>query len=377
MSGFADFITRNVDAIVDDFEAFARTAAPAAASWGVKDLRDHAKVVLQAVAADMETAQTTRAQHLKATGNDVPDPFSRIKDTSRMHAKHRFEQGFTLPEMLSEYRALRASVIGRWSAQLQAPDRDDVVELTRFGEAIDEGLTESIGWYSRRLEESRNLLIGVLAHDLRSPLSAVRLSAEYLLRADRLGDADVRVVTRIASSSSRMAAYISDLLDFAQTLLGADINIARAPVDLAALCQDVLEETGAAHPTATLRLETAARPSGRWDAARLSQMLSNLLANAVNHGAADQPVVLRIAEAGDAAVLTVHNQGEPIPAEQLPTLFQPLQQSSSDRLRRSGSSGMGLGLYIAREIATAHGGSIGVTSSAAIGTTFTVRLPLA
>jgi signal transduction histidine kinase len=376
MSAFADFITSNVDTIVDDFEAFARTAAPAAANWGAKDLRDHAKVVLQAVAADMETDQTARAQHLKATGNDVPDPFSRIKDTSRMHAKHRFEQGFTLPEMLSEYRALRASVIRRWSAQLQDPDQEDLVELTRFGEAIDEGLTESIGWYSRRLEESRNLLIGVLAHDMRSPLSAVRLSAEYLLRGDRLGDADVRVVTRIASSSARMAGYISDLLDFAQTLLGAGLNIVRAPVDLAALCQDVLEEAGAAHPAATLRLEAEARPSGHWDAARLSQMLSNLLANAINHGAPDQPVVLRIAEARGAAQLSVHNHGEPIPAEQLPTLFRPLQQSSSDRLRRPGSSGMGLGLYIAREIATAHDGSIGVASDAASGTTFTVTLPL-
>lgn len=375
MSKFGHFIAENVDAIVDDFEAFARTAAPSAAKLSAKELRDHAKVVLKAVAADMQTAQTMRAQKLKAMGDEVEDGFSRVKETSRMHAKHRFEQGFSLLEMLSEYRALRASVIHRWTSQLPDADHDEVLELTRFGEAIDEGLTEAIGWYSRKLEDSRNLLIGVLAHDLRSPLSAVRLSAEYLLRSDRLGDADLRAATRIASSSTRMAGYVSDLLDFAQTLLGASLTIVRAPVDLTTLCQDVVDELCAAHPTAVVKLENDGHLSGQWDAARLSQMLSNLVTNAIIHGAADRPVTVRVTAADGAAVLAVQNEGAPIPPDQLATLFQPLRQSSSAPLR-PGSSGMGLGLYIAREIAVAHGGSIEVTSEAATGTIFTVRLPL-
>jgi signal transduction histidine kinase len=375
MSTFGQFIAENVEAIVDDFEAFARGASPAAAKLDSKELRDHAKVVMQAVAADMDTAQTSREQHLKATGDAVEDPFSRVKETSRMHARHRFEQGFTLPEMLSEYRALRASVIARWTSQLTEPNRQDLLELTRFGEAVDEGLTEAIGWYSKMLEDSRNLLMGVLAHDLRSPLSAVRTSAEYLLRSDRLVDSDLRAATRIASSSMRMSDYVSDLLDFARTLLGATLPIARAPVDLTKLSHDVVDEIRAAHPTATVELEAPDTLQGHWDAARLSQMLSNLVTNAIIHGAPKRPVTVQVAQTDGASVIAVHNDGEPIPAEDVPALFQPLQQSSSARLRRPGSSGMGLGLYIAREIAVAHGGTISVTSDADTGTTFTVWLP--
>lgn len=374
MSTFGRFIVANVDAIVDDFEAFARGAAPAAALLGSAELRDHAKLVLQAVAADMDTDQSMLEQRAKADGDAEASTFSRIQESSRMHAKHRFEQGFTLPEMLSEYRALRASVIHRWTTHLSGTDHKELSELTRFGEAIDEGLTEALGWYSKRLEDSRNLLIGVLAHDLRGPLSAVRMSADYLLRADRLADADLRAVTRIVSSSSRMANYVSDLLDFAQTLLGAGLAIARVPVDLAALCHDVVDEVRAAHPTANLCLETVDRLQGDWDPARLSQLLSNLLTNAIIHGETARPVTVRLLEEDTDALLTVHNEGEPIPPDQVPTLFQPLRQTRSQE-HRSGSSGMGLGLYIAREIALAHGGSIALTSDAEAGTLFAVRLP--
>ena len=374
MGTFGHFIAENVDAIVDDFEAFARTAAPAATKLASDDLRDHAKVTLQAIAADMDTAQTTHEQHLKSIG-DAEQRFSRVKETARMHAKHRFEQGFTLPEMFSEYRALRASVTIRWTAQLADSNRQDLFELTRFGEAVDEALTEAIGWYTRRLEDSRNLLIGVLAHDLRSPLSAVRMSADYLLRSDRLEHGELRAATRIASSSTRMVGYVSDLLDFTQTLLGAGLTIVRAPVDLTTVCQDVVDELQAAHPTATVKLEAGGNPCGQWDAARLSQMLSNLVANAINHGVPDRPVTVRVSEADGASVVEVQNEGEPIRPEQLPTLFQPLRQSTPVHQRRPGSSGMGLGLFIAREIAVAHGGTIDVASEADTGTTFTVRLP--
>jgi hypothetical protein len=225
------------------------------------------------------------------------------------------------------------------------------------------------------LEDSRNLLIGVLAHDLRSPLSTVRMSAEYLLRSDRLADADLRAAARIASSSTRMAGYVSDLLDFTHTLLGAGLTVVRSPVDLTTLCQNVVDELRAAHPAATVKLEVHDNPRGHWDGARLSQMLINLITNAIIHGAPDQPVAVLISAAGDAFEIAVHNEGEPIAPEQLPTLFQPLLRSGSVQQRRPGSSGMGLGLYIAREIAVAHGGTIEVMSDADTGTTFTVRLP--
>lgn len=376
MAAFAPFLEQNVDTIVDEFEAFARTSGPAAQNLSSKDLRDHAKLVLLAVAADMATGQSPSSQHDKAEGHATNAYFSRVMQTARQHAQHRFQQGFTLPQMLSEYRALRASAIRRWTAQLRAEDGDQVDELTRFGEAVDEGLTEAIGWYSKRLEDSRNLLIGILAHDLRGPLGAVRMSAEYLLRTDQLGDGELRAATRIVASTTRMASYVSDLLDFTQTLLGDALPLARIPLNLASLCEEVVDELRAAHPNATVLVEVRSAPSGSWDASRLSQLLSNLVTNAIIHGDAGQPVTVIVAEADGMATLAVHNEGDPISTEDLPTLFQPLMQRRHLQLRHRGSSGLGLGLYIAREIAVAHGGTLQVASAHDIGTTFTVCLSL-
>jgi signal transduction histidine kinase len=376
MVTFARFLEENVDSIVDEFETFARTSGPAAEHLSSRNLRDHAKLMLQAIAADMAAGQSPTSRHDKAEGRAPWSPFSRVTLTGRQHAQHRFQQGFTLPQMLSEYRALRASVIRRWTAQLPGLDAGQVDELTRFGEAVDEGLTEAIGWYSKRLEDSRNLLVGVLAHDLRAPLSAVRMSAEYLLRTDRLGDGELRAATRIVSSTTRMAGYVSDLLDFTQTLLGAGLPVARTPLNLASLCEEVVDELRAAHPNAVVLVDVQAAPSGSWDASRLSQLLSNLVTNAIIHGDATRPVTVSLNEADGMAVLAVHNEGTPIPTEALPTLFQPLMQEQAASHRPRGSSGLGLGLYIAREIAVAHAGTLRVNSAVETGTVFTARLPI-
>ena len=376
MSTFAHFISQHVDAVVDDFEAFARTSGPAAEHLGSDDLRDHAKVVLEAVAADMATPQSGSAQYDKSKGHAENSQFSVVMQTARQHAQHRFRQGFPLSQMLSEYRALRAAVIRRWTEQLDGADAGQLAELTRFGEAIDEGLTEAISWYTKRLEDSRNMLVGVLAHDLRGPLGAVRLSAEYLQASDRLQDGELRAVTRIASSSARMAGYVNDLLDFTQTLLGGGLPISRKPVDLASWCEDVVDEIRAAHPAADVQLEVLGNTFGQWDPVRLSQLLSNLVTNGIIHGDSHRPVTVRLSTAVGGAIIAVHNHGDTIAVSDLPTLFHPLMQQPQDQKRRLGSSGLGLGLYITREIAVAHGGSVEVTSEAGAGTTFKVWLPL-
>lgn len=372
---FSEFLRQHVEAFVDDFERFARQSGPSARHLSSAELRDHAKLLLLAIADDMATPQSESARQDKAEAADVAAPFSRITATSQMHAQHRFEQGFTLTQMVSEYRAMRASVIRHWTAQLEAFGTEPLQQLTRFGEAVDEGLTVAIAWYSKHLEDSRNLLIGVLAHDLRSPVGAVRMSAEYLLRMDELPDTARRAASRIASSSIRIAGYVQDLLDFAQTLLGAGLPIVRARVNLAALCEDVVDELRAAYPAAQIKLRLLGRSKGAWDAARLSQALSNLTVNAIIHGDAERPVTVSFAPGADQVAIEVHNEGPPIPEQDLAMLFQPLMQvrPADD----GGSSGLGLGLYIANEIAVAHGGRIAVSSSAEAGTSFKLLLPLA
>lgn len=377
MSTLARYIADNVDAIVDEWEQFARTTGPAAANLSATELRDHARVVLQAVAADMQSVQNEADQHQKSLGDAAPGVPGHVQRTSRLHAQHRFQQGFTLTEMVSEYRALRASIIRRWTAQLHAADEVQLSELTRFGEAIDEGLTESIDWYSKRLEDSRNLLVGALAHDLRSPLGAVRMSADYLLRTDKLRDGELRAVGRIVSSSMRMSRYIDDLLDFTQTLLGAGLPVVRGSLDLAGLCEEVVDEQRAAHPDARIEFASHAPVLGQWDSARLAQLVGNLVSNAIAHGERDAPVTVRLDEDVGGATIEVHNLGVPIDKSALGTLFQPLMQGRGAEDRHRGSSGLGLGLYIVREIAVAHGGGVGVVSDAELGTTFTVTLPRA
>ncbi|MET0209107.1 MAG: sensor histidine kinase [Burkholderiaceae bacterium] len=374
MDDLAAYVVDNVDAIVDEWEAFARTRGIAASTLSSDDLRDHARIVLQAVATDMASQQDAAQQHAKSIGNVLHRRDGDVPRTCRMHAQHRFEQGFTLSEMVSEYRALRASVIRRWTAELDVATGSQLQALTRFGEALDEGLTESIAWYSQRLEDSRNLLVGALAHDLRGPLGAVAMSAQYLLRTDRLGDAELRAVSRIAASSARMSRYVSDLLDFTQTLLGAGIPVRRLEVDLSALCEDVVDELRAANPLARIEFDTDGELLGSYDASRLSQLVGNLVSNAIIHGDPVQPVIVTVRRIADGACVSVQNAGNQIPPAALATLFQPLMQTRDDGERRRGASGLGLGLYIARGIALAHGGTITVRSDT-IATVFTAELP--
>jgi signal transduction histidine kinase len=375
MQSFSQFIAANVDKIVDDFERFARTSGPSAANLDAEELRDHAKVVLQAIAADMATFQSGPAQDDKSKGEAVNAAFSQVLETGRTHAQHRFEQGFLLPQMVSEYRALRASVIRRWNQEIQVAQPEQLAELTRFNEAIDEALTEAVVWYAAQLEHSRNLLIGVLAHDLRGPLGAVSMSAMYLLRADRLKDEDLRAVARIASSSAKMAGYVNDLLDFARTLLGGGLPLTRTSLDFASLCEEMVDELRAANPAATIKLEVNGFPTGSWDGPRLTQLLSNLVINAIIHGDSAHPVNVTLAEVEGDCVLEVHNAGRTIPKAALAMLFQPHVSGTAAPAGNLASSGLGLGLYIARSIAVAHGGTIDVKSADDEGTTFTVRLP--
>jgi phosphoserine phosphatase RsbU/P len=232
----------------------------------------------------------------------------------------------------------------------------------------------AVGLEKTRLDEAaafRERFIGIVGHDLRNPLSAIRAAAEMLLLSNDISKKDIRLVRRIASSVSRMAHIIDQLLDLTRARLGGGITLEREPTDIHEVCRGVIEELSLAYPDATVRLEAHADGAGKWDSQRLAQVVSNLLANAVQHGAAT-PIALRSRNEGDEVVLEVHNQGSPIPPELLPHVFDPFR--GAQRQPRS-SNGVGLGLYITQEIVRAHGGVITARSSEEEGTTFTVRLP--
>jgi len=173
-----------------------------------------------------------------------------------------------------------------------------------------------------------------------------------------------------------MARMIGDLLDYTRTRLGAGMPVSPISMDLSSLCRELYNEFRTGHPNRLIRFHSDGEEIGDWDADRLRQAISNLLGNAVQHGAENAPIDLKLTgETSDVAIV-VHNGGVPIPPGELTRIFEPLVRgSSAEHPRRNRPGSIGLGLYIAREVARSHDGRIDVTSSLESGTAFTIHLP--
>lgn len=369
----AQFITQNMDAILAEWEAFARTRIPAAATMTVLGLRDHAEMILRAIATDMDGAQTEAQRDTKSKGH-APPIDSKLTAAAE-HGAARHIDGFDLVQLASEFRALRATVLRQWKERGAFDDRD-IEDITRFNEGIDQALAESIAAYSSKINESRDTFLAVLGHDLRGPLGALSNCVELLHRPNLATPTRERMLHVAKRSIASMSGLITDLLEYTRTRLGQGIEVIGSEGDFGAFCMEVIEEARAGHPTRTFTHACPGTLTAVFDVDRMRQVLSNLLNNAVQHGDATSPVDLKIEDDGDHVRLSVSNRGEPIPADALQVIFNPLVQvaRSSTEPHERPSTSMGLGLFIAQEIVEAHDGTIGVTSSDA-GTVFTVRLP--
>jgi signal transduction histidine kinase len=364
----AMFILEHMEQILSEWERFARTILPATKGLSIESLRDHAREMLMAIARDMQAAQSVVEQQQKSEGRRHRREPSE-DSAAEAHAGDRVD-------VVSEYRALRASVIRLWTRDMGQADRNNLDELTRFNEAIDEALCESVGRYTLRMDRARDLLLGALGHDLRNPLGAVLQSAQVLLRTDTLEARQTQAAVRIVNSGMRMKGIISDLLDFASTRLGARLPLTVTAMDMGNACRAGAEEICAFHSNRIVEVECEGDLSGHWDEDRVAQMLSNLLGNAVEHGSMDRPIRINAAGSAMDVRIEVHNEGPPIPMEKRRSIFEPLTRGAThvsnphDTNRR-----IGLGLYIACEIARAHGGALELARSDEKGTVFLVRLP--
>ncbi len=372
----AKFILANIEPILVEWEAFAVTLA-SGANMTKLALRDHSQAILLAAARDMEVKQSLAQQADKSQGEggaDTPES-DRLDIASARHAEERVGAGFDIVEVVSEYRALRASVLRLWRKGFQQPDLEDIDDITRFNEAIDQSLAEAIESYTERLDRSRQLFLAILGHDLHNPLTAIRMSAQLVSRTNA-DQQSIEALSMIGTESEAMIKLTRDMIDFSSTWLGSAMPLNCEPVDLQMLCREVVDGFRATHPQRMLHFNPRGDLTCNWDAARIRQVISNLLGNALQHGSPKGPVELSAASEGSTVVLSVHNEGAPIPPEALPTLFDPLVRHAtveSALLRAPGS--IGLGLYIVREIVNAKGGTITVASTAQAGTTFTVRIP--
>ncbi|MCP3141345.1 sensor histidine kinase [Pyxidicoccus xibeiensis] len=215
-------------------------------------------------------------------------------------------------------------------------------------------------------------LIGIVSHDLRTPLAAINLTAT-LLKRQVTGEREQRGLSRICLSAERATRMIGDLLDFTRARHGSGLPIQRQLTHLHELAQTVVEEAQAMQPGARIEVVRAGDGDGEWDPDRLAQVVANLVGNALQYGPQDLPVRVTTQAEGDTATLEVHNHGRPISPDLLPRIFEPLERGS-ELVSQTGRS-IGLGLFIVRHIVQAHGGTVDVRSTGAEGTTFTVRLP--
>lgn len=371
------FIKDNLDAIVADWEAFARTL-PAGQAMSALALRDHSREILLAIAGDMALRHSD--QERADQSQDIVPTKASTTSAAAEHGALRQMAGFDLVQLFAEFRAMRASVMAFWQRSEGAEmGSSPIEEITRFNEGMDKALAQSVQRYSSEVAASRDMFLAVLGHDLRGPLSGIGMSAMLLGKPGLSDAARQQAAARIKRASREMNHLITDLLEYTRTRLGAGIPIDRAACDLGPVCEASLEDIRAGNPEQQFVQRMSGDLNLQADAARMQQALSNLLSNAVQHGSRLSPVTLTADGEVDAIVLKVSNSGDPIPADALQAIFEPLVQApnASSEIHERSKTSLGLGLFIVREIVLAHGGTITVESSTAAGTVSTIRLPRA
>jgi signal transduction histidine kinase len=248
----AEFILTNVEHILADWEAFARGLAPGAKMTNPA-LRDDAEAMLLATARDMRIGQSLAQQASKSKGHGGAGgaESNGLDIESALHGVARVGSGFDIIEVVSEYRALRASVLRLWRQSLPQPDLNDLDDITRFNESMDQSLAHAVSSYTRRVDQSRRMFLAILSHDLRNPLNCIRMAA--LLVSQTNGDPDsVEALSMIETNTQAITRLISDLIDFASTGLGNAMPLTRGPVDLEKLGRQVFDAMRTAHPQRTL-----------------------------------------------------------------------------------------------------------------------------
>ena len=368
------FILSNLDDILKEWEDFAATLAPLENADRV-ELRDHATAVLKVIANDLDTPQAQSQSVAKSKGLA---PVAAIDTAAEVHAAARLASGLTGDQVMAEFRALRSSVLRLWTCSVAITAPDEIQDMVRFNEAIDQAQSESMARYSKLLRDAQSLFLAILGHDVRSPLGAISMGAQVLLHDQTLPSKVLKVGLRIFNSSKRMDEIVRDLLDFSTSHLGDGIPIDPGTVDLAEICLNVVEEARTFHPDRKIELVSDGNLIGTWDGSRLAQAFSNLISNALQHGKPDGTIHIAINGCQPGVLFEVQNEADLIPPAKLRTLFDPVKNFSirppSERTM-SRVQNLGLGLYVVKEIVRAHEGQISVSSTQEDGVKFSVSLP--
>jgi len=334
--------------ILEEAVAFARTI-PALEHTSEKALRDHLPQVLEAISTDLRTSQS-RTEAIAKSHGDAPDTSSQTP--AETHGLMRAQDGIDIEQLVAEFRALRSSILRLWT-QAHPAQSNAIEDIIRFNEAIDQAVAESVKFYAEARERWREIFLGVLGHDLRGPLNTISLTVAVLRQQ---GIAPVQQTAMLTRGVARMKSLLDTLLEYSRSTLGAGMALQLAPADLAIACADELELQRAAHPDARIDFVTQGPTEGAFDASWVREALGNLVSNAIKHGDAGEPITVQL-EGDDVGLrMCVENAGE-LPSGDIEKLFEPLRQGKSGS-PQSDRTHLGLGLFIVRQVARAHGGDV-------------------
>ncbi|HEY4556486.1 MAG TPA: HAMP domain-containing sensor histidine kinase, partial [Lysobacter sp.] len=318
MITLAHFLRAHRDPILHEWQERTR-ALPSARGLDNAEQRDHIPQLLDALATAIE-------QH---------DASSRsLRGTPEQHAEHRWAQDYDLREIVAEYRVLRRVIMDRYASQareLDAAARARLPPLTTLGENIDHAIEDAVDHFMIQRDRTREYFVSMLSHDLREPLNVIALNAEML--SMQAAGSDAPALARIVSNAARMKRLIDDMLDVTRSRLGGGLPIAPSPVDLRTVLDKLIDGLRSVHPGREIRVETEGDCSGDWDPLRIGQAVSNLVSNAIAHGA--DPIDVHARGDGDHVTLDVKNRGE-VPADLRDRLFEPFVSGAA-------STGSGLG----------------------------------
>lgn len=360
----ARFLETDREPIVAAAVAYARTIPPLE-HLEEATLRDHLPHLLETISADLRTSQSRTQSIAKSLGEG---PTTDEPTSAQIHGLLRARRGISIEHLVAEFRALRSSILRLW-LEKNPPDATSGEDIARFNEAIDQAVAESVQYFAQERERWRQIFLGILGHDLRSPLNAIKVTVELMRRGASAPPEQTALLNRAVK---RLAALLDSLLEYNRAEFGSGMVLQTATANLSEACNEEIGLLRAAYPNADIKLACGGEVEANADVSRVREALSNLVTNAVKHGEPATPVFVSISETATNVRVAVRNAAH-IPPDDLDLLFEPLRQreTTSAKVERTH---LGLGLFIVRQIARAHGGrAYGHSAEGMV--EFTIELP--